>query len=68
MSKKEKKWSRIYLFLMIFFYGVFGPVSILLFFLGEEGFPYTLIVVGTALPFMRKNHLTQIREKEESHI
>lgn len=61
MSKREKKWRRIYLFLMIFIYAIFVPVSALEWLVGEGKFPYTAIVVGFALPFIRKNHLTTIK-------
>lgn len=57
---KKKKWSRIYLFLMIFFYGVFVPVTILEWLLSDGGFPFTAIVVGLSLPYMRRNHLNQL--------
>jgi hypothetical protein len=64
MSKKEKRWKRFYLFLMIFFYAIFVPVSVLEWFAGDGGLPITAVVVGIALPFMRKNHLHQIQMKK----
>jgi hypothetical protein len=64
MSKKEKRWRRFYLFLMIFFYVVYVPVSVLEWLLGDGSMPVTAVVVGIALPYMRKNHLHQIQMKE----
>jgi predicted permease len=64
MSKKEKRWRRFYLFLMIFFYAIYVPVSVLEWLLGDGGLPITAVVVGIALPYMRKNHLHQIQMKE----
>ena len=60
---KEKKWRKIYLVLMIFFYAVFVPVTFEEWLLGEGGFPFTAIVVGMALPYMRKNHLLQLQKQ-----
>ncbi|ETP69083.1 hypothetical protein AC739_01555 [Planococcus glaciei] len=60
---KEKKWRKIYLVLMIFFYAVFVPVTFAEWLLGEGGFPFTAIVVGMALPYMRKNHLLQLQKQ-----
>lgn len=67
MSKTEKKWRRLYLFLMIFIYAIYTPVTALEWLAGEGGFPFTAIIVGVALPFMRKNHINQIRAKEGNH-
>ncbi|GEL76476.1 hypothetical protein [Tenuibacillus multivorans] len=64
MSKSEKRWRRLYLFLMIFIYAIFAPITVTEWLAGSGGFPYTAIVVGIALPFMRKNHLNSIRQKE----
>ena len=64
MSKKEKRWRRFYLFLMIFFYVIYVQVSVLEWLLGDGGLPVTAVVVGIALPYMRKNHLHQIEMKE----
>lgn len=63
MSKKEKRWRRFYLILMIFIYAVFVPVTVLEWLFGDGRFPLTAIVVGTALPMMRKNHINQIQSK-----
>lgn len=60
---KEKKWRRIYLALMIFFYGIFVPVTVMEWLFGEGSFPFTAIAVGFALPFMRKNHLQQLQKQ-----
>jgi hypothetical protein len=64
MSKKEKRWRRFYLILMIFFYVIFVPVSVLEWIGADGGFPITAIAVGVALPYMRKNHLNQIQVRE----
>jgi hypothetical protein len=63
MSKKEKRWRRFYLFLMIFFYAIYVPVSIIEWLARDGGLPLTAVVVGIALPYMRKNHLHQIQIK-----
>ncbi|PPA68653.1 hypothetical protein [Jeotgalibacillus proteolyticus] len=60
--KKHKRWKRIYLFLMIFFYVIFVPVTVGEWLLGDGGFPFTAIAVGVALPMIRKNHLTQLEQ------
>lgn len=60
---KEKKWRRIYLFLMIFFYGIFVPVTIAEWLFSDGEFPFTAIAVGLALPFMRRNHLAQLQKQ-----
>lgn len=61
MSKKEKRWRRFYFFFMIFFYVIYVPVSFAEWLLTDGGFPFTAIVVGGCLPFMRLNHLTKIQ-------
>ncbi|WP_433746756.1 hypothetical protein [Falsibacillus pallidus] len=63
MGKKEKRWRRFYLFIIIFFYAIYVPVS-LLDWVNGEGFPITVFTVGIALPLLRKNHLKQIQAKE----
>lgn len=60
--KKEKKWKRIYLALMIFFYAIFVPVTVAEWLFSDGGFPFTALAVGLALPFMRKNHLAQLQQ------
>ena len=62
MSKMEKKWRRIYLILMIFIYAIYVPITGFEWLIGENGFPYTAILVGVVLPFARKSHLKTIRE------
>ncbi|RDI37950.1 hypothetical protein [Falsibacillus pallidus] len=64
MSKKEKRWRRFYLIMMIFIYAIFVPVSILEWLGGDGSLPITAVVVGGALPAIRKNHLQQIQAKE----
>jgi hypothetical protein len=66
MSKKEKRWRRVYLFLYILIYGMVAPLSLILFFTGEESFPFFIIPVVIALPVMKQNHIQKIREKEMS--
>ncbi|MGY3717835.1 hypothetical protein ACWE42_20185 [Sutcliffiella cohnii] len=63
LSKRERKWRRFYLFVMIMIYGLVIPLALSLFFVGES-FPLIPIFVGIALPFMRNNHLKQIRQQE----
>lgn len=65
MSKSEKNWRRLYLFLMIGIYGIYVPISVYEWLSGAGGFPFTAVVVGIGLPIMRKNHLQQIWEKED---
>lgn len=60
--KKEKKWRRIYLILMIFFYAIFVPVTVGEWLFSDGSFPFTALAVGLALPFMRKNHLAQLQQ------
>jgi hypothetical protein len=64
MSKTEKKWRRFYLIGMIVIYGIFVPVTALDWLAGDGGVPYTAVVIGLALPMMKKNHIHTIREKE----
>ncbi|GAA0588648.1 hypothetical protein GCM10009001_00650 [Virgibacillus siamensis] len=64
MSKSEKNWRRFYMILMIFIYGIFVPVTVFEWLAGSGGFPLTALVVGTALPLMRTNHIRQIQEKD----
>lgn len=64
MSKSEKRWRRFYLILMIFIYAIFVPVTVIEWLAGSGGFPITALVVGVALPLMRKNHVNSIRQKE----
>ncbi|MDN7244890.1 hypothetical protein [Planococcus shenhongbingii] len=61
--KNEKKWRRIYFILMIFFYGIFVPVTIAEWLFAEGSFPFTAFAVGLALPYMRKNHLLQLQKQ-----
>ncbi|MBM7588267.1 hypothetical protein JOC86_004864 [Bacillus pakistanensis] len=63
MSKKEKRWRIFYLCLMIFFYAIYVPVSVLMWLIGDEGFPITAVAVGIGLPIMRKNHIQQIQSR-----
>ncbi|SEP98308.1 hypothetical protein [Piscibacillus halophilus] len=65
MSKKEKKWNRFFIILMVFIYVIYAPITIYEWLTGSGGFPLTAIVVGTALPLARKNFLNRIRAHEE---
>ena len=65
--KKYKNWTRIYLLLTIFFYGIFVPVTIAEWLFSDAGFPYTAVVVGIALPAMKKNHLAQIKRQTTAY-
>lgn len=64
MSRKEKRWSKIYKYFMIFFYAILVPIAIFDFMAGG-GFPFEFLIVGLALPAMRANHLNMIRAKGE---
>ncbi|MFD1020582.1 hypothetical protein ACFQ2J_15445 [Thalassobacillus hwangdonensis] len=48
---------------MIFFYGVYLPISLFEWIVGSSGFPYTALIVGLALPWMRKNHIHTIKKQ-----
>lgn len=63
MSKKEKKWRLFYKVMMVVIYGLILPLSLLLFFIGEGGIPWGIVVAGIALPFMRDNHIKKIRQQ-----
>ncbi|GLI82657.1 hypothetical protein ANABIO32_03440 [Rossellomorea marisflavi] len=63
MSKKEKRWRRFYLFLMIFIYAIFIPVTVLEWVAGDGRFPITAVAVGFGMPLIRKNHIQQLRTK-----
>jgi hypothetical protein len=67
MSKKEKRWRVFYKFMYIFFYGFILPFALLMFFLGEDKFPYTLLPFALGLPVMKSNHIQRIREKEQTY-
>ncbi|MFC0238819.1 hypothetical protein [Fictibacillus phosphorivorans] len=64
MSKKEKRWRRVYVLLYLLIYGLVAPLSLILFFIGEESFPFFIIPVVLALPAMKHNHIQKIREKD----
>lgn len=60
---KEKKWRRSYLFIMILVYGLVIPVMLFEWLVLEGKFPLAGFVIGFALPAMRRNHLTKIRQE-----
>ncbi|MBH0163214.1 hypothetical protein [Fictibacillus sp. 26RED30] len=64
MSKKEKRWRRVYFLLYLLIYGLVAPLSLILFVIGEESFPFFIIPVVLALPAMKNNHIQKIRERE----
>ncbi|WP_010098580.1 hypothetical protein [Ornithinibacillus scapharcae] len=64
MSKSEIKWRKFYLYLMIFIYAVYTPITVFEWIIGEDGFPFTAVVIGFSLPLMRANHIHTIREKQ----
>lgn len=64
MSISEKKWRKIYIGLMIFIYAVYVPVSVFEWLASDGGFPFVAVLVAIALPFMRKNHLTQLKNEK----
>jgi hypothetical protein len=66
MSQKERRWKKFYIGFYILLYGIAWPFCLLLFFMGEEKFPYALIPLTFALPTMKHNHIQRIREKEQS--
>lgn len=58
---KEKRWRKFYFFLMLFFYIIYVPFSLVDWLFLDGKFPIIALFVGVALPFMRKNHLRRIR-------
>ena len=66
MSKSEKKWRRIYIALFIFVYAIYVPYNLIMWIGGGEGFPIAMFAVAIGLPFLKKNHMKTIREKEQS--
>ncbi|TFJ91631.1 hypothetical protein [Lentibacillus salicampi] len=64
MSKSEKRWRRLYFYLMIFIFAIYVPITVFEWLTGAGGFPLTAIVVGIGIPLGRKTHLKSIREKE----
>lgn len=63
MLAKERKWRKLYLFTMIFIYGLVIPAMLFEWLVLEGKFPLAGFVIGFALPAMRKNHLTKIRQE-----
>ncbi|WP_170840760.1 hypothetical protein [Oceanobacillus limi] len=51
---------------MIVIYGIFVPVTVFEWLALDGSFPLTAVVIGFALPVMRRNHLHTIREKESN--
>ncbi|MCA1057011.1 hypothetical protein LCM10_18770 [Rossellomorea aquimaris] len=60
--QKRESVEKVLFVLLIFFYVIYVPVSIIQWFAGDGGI--TALVVGIALPYMRKNHIEQIRVKQ----
>lgn len=65
MTKNERKWHKIYTALMVFIYIIYIPVSVIEWLSTDSGFPIVALVVGIALPFMRKNHMAQLKEEQK---
>ncbi|GAA0432280.1 hypothetical protein GCM10008934_22160 [Virgibacillus salarius] len=51
----EKSWRRFYLYLMLFIYIIYAPISIIEWLSESGGFPFTAIIVGIALPLSEKS-------------
>ncbi|MGP4108992.1 hypothetical protein [Virgibacillus sp. L01] len=64
MSKSEKNWRRFYMIMMIFIYCFYIPIETFEWLSGSGGIPYTALVLGFAIPLLRKNHLNTIWDKE----
>lgn len=62
---RETKWRRIYLFLLIFVYGIFTPVTFFEWLAGDGRFPLTALVMCVAMPSIRKTHLMKIAQEEK---
>lgn len=52
---------------MIFIYAVYIPMTVFEWIIGEDGFPYTAVVIGFSLPLMRANHINTIRNKQQDY-
>ena len=65
MTKNERKWHKIYTALMVFIYLIYIPVSVIEWLSTDSSFPIVALVVGIALPFMRKNHMAQLKEEQK---
>ncbi|MGG3915103.1 hypothetical protein [Rossellomorea vietnamensis] len=63
-GRLKRKTMEKLVFLIIFFYVIYVLISVLEWLLGDGGVPITAVVVGIALPYIRKNHLHQIQLKE----
>ncbi|MFD2638739.1 hypothetical protein [Piscibacillus salipiscarius] len=66
MFKSEKSIRRLYLFLMIFTYGIYIPVTLVELINGtaSNASLITAVVLATGVPTMRKRHLESIKNKE----
>lgn len=49
--------------MMSLIYAVILPLSAILYLIDEATPPWGIIIVAIALPFMRKNHINQIRQR-----
>lgn len=68
MTIREKRWRRFYLFLMLFIYVIYVPFSFLEWIFLDGKIPFVAILIGVALPFMRKNHLNNIQSGKEEKV
>lgn len=62
MSKQERNWRRFWTFMLIYFYALITPATIVSAIYTED-FPISLVILAIGLPFMRKNHLAALRRK-----
>ncbi|UFJ39237.1 hypothetical protein LOK74_14280 [Brevibacillus humidisoli] len=67
MSKQERNWQRFWKFMMIYFYVLITPAGIILSFYRWE-FPLDLLILAIGIPYMRSNHLKQIRKKNSEPV
>ncbi len=62
MSRQERNWQRFWRYMMIYFYALIVPATIIGAFYREE-FPMQLLILAIGMPFIKRNHLAFIRKK-----
>ncbi|MGP4071115.1 hypothetical protein ACTWQB_01010 [Piscibacillus sp. B03] len=69
MFRSEKGVKRLFLFLMIFAYVIYIPVTLVELINGTAaiGSVITAVVLGVGLPIMRKRYLNTIKENDYNH-
>lgn len=65
MSKQERNWQRFWKYMLIYYYALIVPVSIISA-IYREVIPFQMVILAIGLPFIKKNHLAFIRKKNAS--